>query len=79
MLHRVLGIVRHRQIDAEIGGQRIDEAVDRPGAAAFDPLGLAIVGDLRRDNPDPLVVGVRVGVVIDKAEPRARLVDIESP
>ncbi len=72
----MLGIVAHRHLDAEIDRQRIDEAIDRPGALAFDALDLAIVGDLGRDDALALVLGIGIGVVIDELEARARLVDV---
>ncbi len=69
----MFGIVVHRQINAEIGRQRIDEAVDRTGTLALDPLHFALVHDLGSNDAHALEVAGRIGVVINEFQTRIGL------
>ena len=73
----MLGIVEHRQRNADMPRQRIDEAVDRAGAGAGDRHFLAVVDDRRLDDAAALLLGIREGLVVEEFQPRAGLVDID--
>ena len=62
MLQRVLGIVVHRHVEAQIDRERVHEAVDRAGALALDALLLTLVGDFGGDDPQTRMGGIDIGM-----------------